>query len=110
MSEFKTWEEVRKEFNFTPEEEAEIELEKELIRTAIELRKKAKLTQRQLSEKSGIMQPSIAKIERFVCSPQASTLIKLLYPMGYTISIVPLKEKNDKDLVKTKVKSKQLQV
>lgn len=96
MSEFKTWEEVRKELNFTPEEEAEIELEKELIRSAIEIRKKSNLTQRELSEKSGIIQPSIARIERFARSPQASTLIRLLYPMGYTIRIVPL-EKNKID-------------
>lgn len=90
MSKFKTWEEVRKELNFTPEEEEEIKLEKELIKSAIEIRKKSNLTQRELSEKSGIIQPSIARIERLARSPQASTLIRLLYPMGYTIKIVPL--------------------
>lgn len=96
MSEFETWEEVRKEFNFTPEEEAEIELEKELIRSAIAIRKKSNLTQRELSEKSGIIQPSIARIEKFARSPQASTLIRLLYPMGYTIKIVPLEKTKNK--------------
>ena len=69
-----------------------MKLEMELIEAVIEARKKEKLTQRELSEKSGVIQPSIAKIESFTRSPQASTLIKLLYPMGYTLRVVPLKE------------------
>lgn len=92
MSKFKNWKEVKKELNFTPEEEAEMKLEMELIEATIEARKKANLTQRDLSEKSGVIQPSIAKIESFARSPQATTLIKLLYPMGYTIRVVPLNE------------------
>ncbi len=96
MSKFKTWEEIRKGFNFTPEEEAEMELEMDIIRATIEARKNANLTQKELSEKSGIKQPSIAKIESFVHSPQATTLIKLLYPMGYTLKVVPLSERAKK--------------
>ena len=92
MSKFKNWNDVKKELSFTPEEEAEMMLEKELIKAIIEARKKANLTQRDLSEKSGVIQPSIAKIESFARSPQATTLIKLLYPMGYTIKVVPLNE------------------
>ncbi len=93
MSKFKNWKDVKKELNFTPEEEAEMQLEMELIEATIEARKKANLTQRELSEKSGVIQPSIAKIESFARSPQATTLIKLLYPMGYTIKVVPINEK-----------------
>lgn len=93
MSKFRNWKDVKKELNFTPEEEEEMKLEMELIEATIEARKKAKLTQRELSEKSGVIQPSIAKIEKFARSPQATTLIKLLYPMGYTIKVVPLKDK-----------------
>lgn len=93
MSKFKTWEEVRREFNFTPEEEEEMRLELELIEATIEARKKANLTQRELSEKSGIVQPSIAKIERMKRSPQVTTLIKLLYPLGYTLKVVQLNKK-----------------
>ena len=92
MSKFKNWKDVKKELNFTPEEEAEMQLEMELIEATIEARKKANLTQRELSEKSGIIQPSIAKIESFAQTPQATTLIKLLYPMGYTIKVVPINE------------------
>lgn len=85
-----TWEEVRKNLNITPEEEAEIQLEKDIINATIEARKKNQLTQRELSKKSGVKQPVIARIEKCVNSPQTSTLIKLLYPMGYTLRVVPL--------------------
>ena len=65
MSKFKNWKDVKKELDFTPEEIEEMELEKEIIKATIEARKKANLTQQELSEKSGIIQPSIAKIENF---------------------------------------------
>ena len=92
MSKFRNWKDVRKELDFTPEEIEEMELEKEIIRATIEVRKQANLTQQQLSEKSGIVQPSIAKIESFVRIPQYTTLMKLLYPMGYTLKVVPLED------------------
>lgn len=93
MSKFKNWKDVKKELNFTPEEEAEMQLEIELIEATIEARKQSNLTQRELSEKSGIKQPSIAKIESLAHSPQTTTLLKLLYAMGYTLKVVPLNEK-----------------
>lgn len=93
MSKFRTWEEVEKSLNFTPEEDEEMRLEMEVIEATIEARKKANMTQRELSEKSGIKQPSIAKIEKMKHLPQANTLIRLLYPLGYTLKVVPLKKK-----------------
>ena len=92
MKKFRTWEEVKNELDFTPQEQEEIKLEMELIEAIIQARKKANLTQRELSEKSGVIQPSIAKIESFKRSPQVNTLIKLLYPMGYTLGVVPLEK------------------
>lgn len=93
MSKFKKWEDVKRELNFTPEELEEIELEKEVIRATIQARKKTNLTQQELSEKSGIIQPSIAKIENFARTPKYTTLIKMLYAMGYTLKVVPIKNK-----------------
>lgn len=91
MSEkFTKWEEFEKELDITPEQEEEIRLEMDIIKATIEARKQNKLTQRELSKKSGVKQPVIARIEKCVNSPQTSTLIKLLYPMGYTIRVVPL--------------------
>lgn len=87
-----TWDEVKEELNFTPEELEEIRLEEEIIEATIEARKKVNLTQRELSKISGIKQPAIARLEKNTISPQVLTLIKLLYPMGYTLRVVPLDE------------------
>ena len=94
MSKLKRWKDIEKGFEFTPEENAEMELELEIIRATIAARKNAKLTQKELSKMSGIKQPSIAKIEKLARSPQTSTLIKLLYPMGYKLKVVPINEKD----------------
>ena len=95
MSKFRNWKDVKKEIeeDFTQEDFEEMELEKQIIIATIEARKKAKLTQQELSELTGIIQPSIAKIENFVRTPQYTTLMRLLRPMGYTIKVVPLKDK-----------------
>ena len=90
-----TWEEVRKSLNITPEQEEEIKLEMEIMEATIEARKKAELSQRELSKKTGIKQPAIARIEKGIGSPRVSTLMKLLYPIGYTLRVVPL-NKNKK--------------
>lgn len=87
-----SWEDIRNNLNISPEQEAEIQLERDIIEATIEARKKNNLTQRELSKKSGVSQPVIARIEKCINSPQTSTLIKLLYPMGYTIRVVPLEE------------------
>lgn len=99
MSKLKKWKEVKKEIeeDFSAEDLEEMELEKQIIRTIIEIRKKSNLTQQELSELTGIIQPSIAKIERFSRVPQYTTLMKLLYPMGYTLKIVPLNENSKKE-------------
>lgn len=89
---FTKWEEFENELEITPEQEAEIQLEMDIIRATIEARKRCNLTQRELSRKSGVRQPVIARIEKYINSPQTSTLIKLLYPMGYTLKVVPLEE------------------
>ena len=86
-----TWKKLRKELNITEEEE-EIKIEKAIIEAVIEARKKAKLSQRELGKKTGIKQPAIARIEKNICSPKVSTLIKILHPIGYTIKIVPIKK------------------
>ena len=88
-----TWDEVRKSLNFTPEEEAEIQIEADLIEATINARKNNNLSQRGLSKLTGIKQPAIARLERHSQSPQVSTLIKLLYPLGYTLKIVPINKK-----------------
>ena len=98
MGKFKNWKDVKKEIesDFTAEELEEIELEKQIILATIDARKESNLTQQELSEKTGIIQSSIAKIENFARTPQYTTLIKLLYPMGYTLRVVPLEKAKNK--------------
>ena len=55
MSEkFKTWNEFEKELNLTPEEKARINFETKLLKTTVEARKKANMTQEELSRKTGL--------------------------------------------------------
>ena len=93
MSKLKTWKELEKELDFTPEETAQMEIEMDIIKATIKARKERNLTQRKLSDLTGIKQPSIAKLESMNHSPQMSTVIKILYSMGYTLEVVPINKK-----------------
>lgn len=62
-------------------------LQTDLIDSLIELRKRKKYTQKTLSEKTGIMRETIARIETGISSPQINTLLKILEPLGYTLKI-----------------------
>ena len=72
-----------------------IDLEYNLICDFIKLRKENGLTQKQMSEETGVVREVIAVIETRKKHPQINTLIKLLEPFGYTLSIVKIKEENN---------------
>ncbi len=88
-----TWKELKKDFALTQEDQNAIELEKELIRTMINIREEKGLTQSQLAEICNIKQPVIARMESAVHSPQINSLLKILAPLGYTLQIVPIRKK-----------------
>ena len=88
-----TWEKVRENLKLTKEQEEEIRVEEEIIEAVVRARKEKNLTQQQLSDISGIKQPTIARIENGTNSPMVSTLMKMLYSMGYTLKVVPLEKK-----------------
>ena len=90
---FTNWKDFEKTLNITLQQEEEIRLETDLIKATIEARKKANMSQMELSEKTGMKQSAIARIENGTRSPRVSTLIRLLAPMGYTLRIVPLNKK-----------------
>ena len=90
---FETWEDFRKTLNITPEEEAVIQLEKELIEATIKAREEAKMSQRDLAEKAGMKQSAIARIEKMKVSPSLDTLNHLLFQLGYRLKVVPLSKK-----------------
>lgn len=73
-------------------EKAQIEFEVALIGKIIEAREEKGMSQRDLAEISGIKQPAIARLESMKNTPQIDTLFKILNPLGYTLSIVPIQE------------------
>ncbi|WP_315452718.1 helix-turn-helix transcriptional regulator [uncultured Selenomonas sp.] len=74
----------------TPEEIAESDLRVALIGELIRARKERGITQKQLEEMSGVKQPIIARLEHGTTSPNISTVMKLLAPLGKKLAIVPL--------------------
>ena len=69
------------------------ELEYDLICDFIKLREDLGLTQQQMADASGIVREMIAVIENRKKHPQINTLIKILEPFGYTLSIVKIEDK-----------------
>ena len=84
------WKDFKESLNLTPEEKKLISLEESLITAVVEAREKSGLTQKQLSELCGIKQPVIARLENAVHSPQVSSIIKILKPLGYTLAVVKI--------------------
>jgi len=84
-----SWEEVREQL-FTPEERAASDLRVAMMLELIQARKEKGISQKKLEEMSGVRQPVIARMERGYTSPQVDTLLKVLAPLGKTLSIVPL--------------------
>ena len=68
-----------------------MELEYNLICDFIKLRNKLGLTQQKMAETSGVVREMIAVIENQKKHPQINTLIKILEPFGYTLSITKIK-------------------
>ena len=77
----------------SPAEREKINFEIELIGKMVEAREQKGLSQRELAELSGVKQPAIARLESMKTTPQIDTLFKVLNPLGYTISIVPINAK-----------------
>ncbi len=77
----------------TPEERRIIDFEVELIGKLIEAREKKGYSQRELAELSGVKQPAIARMESMKSTPQIDTILKILAPLGYTLSITPIKDR-----------------
>ena len=73
---------------------ADLQAQRERFRIAREIaerRKALKLTQIQLSKRSGVPQSEISKIESGAANASEVTLLRLLQPLGYTLGLVALK-------------------
>lgn len=58
-----------------------------IIQAMIDARKATGLTQKELSEKTGITQADISKLERGNANPSLRTLKRLAAGLGYTLKI-----------------------
>lgn len=67
-----------------------MELEYNLICDFIKLRNKLGLTQKQMADEAHVVREMIAVIENRKKHPQINTLIKILKPFGYTLSITKI--------------------
>ena len=67
-----------------------MELEYSLICDFIKLRSWLNLTQKEMAEEAGVVREMIAVIENRKKHPQINTLIKILEPFGYTLSITKI--------------------
>jgi len=74
-------------------EREQINFESTLIGMMIEARNTRGLSQRELADICGIKQPAIARLESMKATPQIDTIFKILGPLGYTLSIVPIEHK-----------------
>lgn len=88
---FATWDEVRKDI-FTPEEIAESDLRVALIGELIKARQERGISQRELERLSGVKQPVIARMENGTTTPNLSTVLKVLAPLGKTLYIGDLRQ------------------
>lgn len=86
----RSWEDAQKEL-FTPEEIAASNLRVAIIGELIKARQKEGLSQKQLERLSGVKQPIIARMEKGTTSPNISTILKVLAPLGKTLVVAPLK-------------------
>lgn len=87
------WKELKNDLSKNQKDISAIELEKDLIRTMVDIREEKGLTQSQLAEICNVKQPVIARLEYSVHSPQIDSLLKILVPLSYTLQIVPIEEK-----------------
>lgn len=74
------------------DEQRIVDLEYKLVCDFIKLRGELGLTQQQMANESGVVREMIAVIENQVKHPQINTLIKILAPFGYTLSITKIRE------------------
>ncbi len=84
------WKDVRNKI-FTTEEIAESDLRVALIGELVKARQEKGITQRELEQMSGVKQPIIARMENGNTTPNLSTVLKVLAPLGKTLYIGDLK-------------------
>ena len=84
-----------KETRMTPEERNELKIKTDIVCEILEARHSQGLTQKQLEAVSGVKQPVIARMEAGSTDPQLTTILKVLAPLGKTLAVVPMDNKDE---------------
>jgi len=74
-----------------PVDRERINCKTSIMSKLIEARKQRGLSQQELAAIVGMKQPAIARLENLKTVPTIDTLIDVLYPLGYTLDVVPIK-------------------
>ena len=91
---FPVWDETFDKEHFTAEEIAESDMRVAMITELVKARQEQGISQRQLEEMSSVKQPQIARMERGDANPRLDTLLKVLAPLGKTLAIVPISQRD----------------
>lgn len=87
----KTWndykEHVKKTDPNATKDLTNIEEQAEIVSAIVNRRNELGMSQRDLADYCGIPQSSVARIESFTTTPNLTTLIKILRPLGLKITI-----------------------
>ena len=88
----RTWEDYKteaKELDSSIKQDIEeMEVLAGIVSTIIEKRNELGMTQRELAKICGLPQSSVARIESCTVKPKVETLIKIMIPLGLTLSAV----------------------
>ena len=84
MDKAKQYEKVEKEI---------IDMEYELIKEFVKLRKEAKYSQQDIADHCKVIRTTVARIENQMNSPQVRTMLQMLEPLGYILKIEKIKKK-----------------
>ena len=88
----RTWEDDKKEAkeldSSIKQDIEEMEVLAGIVSTIIEKRNELGMTQRELAKICGLPQSSVARIESCTVKPKVETLIKIMIPLGLTLSAV----------------------
>jgi len=80
---------------FEKREKLLLELEYEFTKKLIRLRKDNDLSQEKMAKQANVIRETIARIENHMVSPNITTIIKILEPVGYTIDIIKIKDNDN---------------
>lgn len=88
----RTWEDYKKstgELNPDIKQDIEeMETLASIVSSIIERRNELGISQRELAELCGLPHSSVARIESCTVKPKVETLIKIMKPLGLTLSVV----------------------